>query len=182
MSTNILRYGLMGAAIVLAFIAGNAVMKWYLDSTPAAKEARAMVSQYRPAFQLPDLEGKIHDINEWNGQVVVVNFWATWCPPCRKEMPAFLELQNKYGAQGLQFVGIALDDAFKVQDFIDTIGVDYPILLGGEKAIKASEEYGNRLGALPYTVVVNREGYIVKTYRGEVSQDSLEKVVTTNLN
>ena len=181
MNTNTLRYGIMGAAMVLAFIAGNAIVKWYQDNTPAAKEAKAMVSKFRPAFELPDLEGQLRNIAEWDGKVVVVNFWATWCPPCRKEMPAFIELQEQFGPQGLQFVGIALDDADKVQDFIDTMGVEYPILLGGEKAIKASEDYGNRLGALPYTAVIDREGYITKTYRGEVSQTSLEKVITKSL-
>lgn len=180
-TTNILRYGIMGAAIIGAFFAGNAVVKWYQSTTPAAKEARAMVSQYRPGFSLPDLSGKMRNMNEWNGKVTVVNFWATWCPPCRKEMPAFLELQEKYGTRGLQFVGIALDEKGKVQDFVDTMGVDYPILLGGDDAIKASEDYGNRLGALPYTVVVDREGYIVQTYRGEVSQDSLERVITKTI-
>ncbi len=172
-----LKLGLMGAAIIGAFFAGNAVMKWYLDTTPAAKEAKAMISQYRPGFKLPDLEGKMRDANEWNGRVLVVNFWATWCPPCKKEMPAFLELQEKYGAQGLQFVGIALDEAGKVQDFIDTMGVDYPILVGGDKAIKVSESYGNRLGALPYTALIDREGYIVQTYRGEVSKSVLERAI-----
>lgn len=181
MNINTVRYGLMGVAIVVAFLAGNAVMKWFMDNTEGAKEARAVVSLHRPEFMLPDLNGQLRNVSEWDGQVLVVNFWATWCPPCQKEMPAFVELQEKYGAQGLQFVGIALDEAGKVQDFIDTIGVDYPNLLGGDKAIKASEDYGNRLGALPYTAVVNREGIIVKTYRGEVSQKSLEKVILQNL-
>jgi len=181
MTTDTTRKILMVVAMVVAFAAGNAVMKWYQNNTPAAKEARAMESQYRPGFILPDLEGQMRNISEWDGQVMVVNFWATWCPPCQKEMPAFMDLQDQYGAKGLQFVGIALDEADKVQDFVDTIGVDYPNLLGGEKAIKASADYGNRLGALPYTAVINREGYIVKTFRGEVSQASLEKVILKNL-
>lgn len=182
MSTaNLIRYGLMGIAIVAAFLAGNYVMKLYQESTPAAKEAKAMESQYRPGFELVDLDGVKRNMDEWNGQVIVVNFWATWCPPCRKEMPAFIELQETYAAQGLQFVGIALDETSKVQDFVDSLGVDYPILVGGNDAIKVSDAYGNRLGALPYTAVVDREGIIVKTFRGEVSKSSVEKLITNLL-
>ncbi len=168
-------------AIIASFFAGSYVMKLYKDSTPAAKEAKAMESQFRPNFELPDLSGKMHSINEWDGQVVVVNFWATWCPPCLDEMPGFIELQHQYGAQGAQFVGIALDDEFKVQEFVRDMGVDYQVLVGGEEALKVSDRYGNRLGALPYTIVINREGTIVKTYRGEVSRGTVEKVITKYL-
>jgi len=171
------QYGLAGIALVVAFLAGDGTMKAYLETTPGATAAKAMESTYRPGFELKDLDGKLRNANEWNGQVMVVNFWATWCPPCRKEMPAFIDLQEKYGNLGLQFVGIALDDEQKVEDFIDTIGVEYPILVGQDDAMLVSEAYGNRLGALPYTAIVDREGTIIKTYRGEVSQQSLQKVI-----
>lgn len=171
------KYILGGLALVAAFFAGDGTMRTYLESTPGATAAKAMETTYRPGFELKDLDGRLRNANEWNGEVMVVNFWATWCPPCRKEMPAFIELQEKYGAQGLQFVGIALDDRVKVSDFIDTMGVEYPILVGQNDATAISDAYGNRLGALPYTAVVDREGVIVKTYRGEVSQGSIEKVI-----
>jgi len=171
------KYILGGLALVAAFFAGDGTMRTYLESTPGATAAKAMETTYRPGFELKDLDGRLRNANEWNGEVMVVNFWATWCPPCRKEMPAFIELQEKYGAQGLQFVGIALDDRVKVSDFIDTMGVEYPILVGQNDATSISDAYGNRLGALPYTAVVDREGVIVKTYRGEVSQGSIEKVI-----
>lgn len=176
-----LKFGLMGLALVVAFFAGNAVMELYLESTPAAKEAKAVISLKRPEFVLPDLDGEMQNVNQWDGQVIVLNFWATWCPPCRKEMPAFMELQEKYASQGLQFVGVALDEPGKVEDFIDTLGVDYPILVGDDEAIRVSEAYGNRLGALPYTAVIDRETTIVKTYRGEVSKKSLEKLIQRTL-
>ncbi|MDH3325342.1 MAG: TlpA family protein disulfide reductase [Gammaproteobacteria bacterium] len=171
------KYGLGGVALLVAFFAGDGTMRAYLESTPGATAAKAMETTYRPGFELKDLDGKLRNANEWNGQVMVVNFWATWCPPCRKEMPAFIELQDKYGGLGLQFVGIALDDARKVEDFVDTMGVEYPVLVGQEDATAASDAYGNRLGALPYTAVVDREGTIVKTYRGEVSKASIEKLI-----
>lgn len=172
-----IKYGLMGFALVVAFYAGDGVMKAYMETTPAVKEAKAVISLQRPGFELPDLDGKMQNMNQWNGKVVVLNFWATWCPPCQREMPSFLELQDAYQSQGLQFVGIALDEVGKTVDFLNTMGVDYPNLVGGAEAVKVSDAYGNRLGALPYTVIVNRSGEIIKTYRGEVTKKQLEKVI-----
>jgi len=175
------QYGLMGVAVVVAFFAGSGVMEAYLETTPAVKEAKAVISQQRPSFVLPDLDGNMQNIEQWDGKVLVLNFWATWCPPCKKEIPAFLELEEQYAAKGLQFVGIALDDPGIVQDFVDTMGVDYPILVGDADATKVSDAYGNRLGALPYTVVVARDGRIAKTFRGEVTKKALEKVIQSQL-
>jgi len=180
MKPGVFRYIYTGVAMLMAFVAGNLLIKW-IQGTPASQAPQAMVKQYRPAFELPDLDGKMRNVNEWNGKVLVVNFWAPWCPPCQKEMPSFVELQQKYGTQGVQFVGIALDSKQKVQDFVDTLGVEYPNLLGGDKASKASLDYGNRLGALPYTAVVDRKGYIVRTYQGGVSKSDLEKQIIKNL-
>ncbi len=175
------KYGLGAVALFVAFFAGDGTMRTYLESTPGAVEAKAVETTYRPGFELKDLDGKLRNADEWNGQVMVVNFWATWCPPCRKEMPAFIELQEEYGSAGLQFVGIALDDVQKVEDFVDTMGVEYPVLVGQDDATAVSDAYGNRLGALPYTAVIDRAGTIVKAYRGEVSKQSIEKVINSLL-
>lgn len=179
--SNPVKYSLAGVALVVAFFMGDGSMRSYLESTPGAIEAKAKEKTFRPGFELKDLEGKWRNADEWNGKVMVVNFWATWCPPCKKEMPAFIELQEKYGSAGLQFVGIALDDLDKVVDFIDTMGVEYPILVGQDDATAVSDAYGNRLGALPYTAVVDRDGIIVKTFRGEVSKKAIEKVINHHL-
>ena len=93
----------------------------------------------------------------------------------------FVELQEKYGAQGLQFVGIAIDNKDKVTDFIDTFGVNYPILIGTDDAIQVSKEYGNRFGALPYSVIIDRKGHIIRVQRGELTRDVAEKTIKTLL-
>jgi thiol-disulfide isomerase/thioredoxin len=144
--------------------------------TPVAATATAkgVVGTPRPDFRLPDLEDRVRSVSEWNGKVLVVNFWATWCPPCRKEMPAFIELQEKYADKGLQFVGIAIDEKDKVIDFSDTYGVNYPMLVGDLEAIKLGKAYGNRFGALPYTVIIDRGGNIRFTQRGELPRETAE--------
>ncbi len=139
--------------------------------------ATGPIGQRRPDFTLSDLRGNPRSVSEWDGKVLVINFWATWCPPCRREMPAFVELQEAYGARGLQFLGIAIDEREKVQNFADTYGVNYPILIGELDAIKVSKRYGNRFGALPYTVIVNREGKIVLVQRGELPRDLAEETI-----
>ncbi len=155
-------------------VLGNALWRWYESTTPPAVAAKAAENAMRPAFTLPDLAGRIHNVSEWNGKVLVVNFWATWCPPCRREIPDFMELQQTYANRGVQFVGIAIDNAAKVQDYADTLGIEYPILVGEEQAIKVAKQYGNRFGALPYTAIVDRNGRIINTYRGEVSREDAE--------
>jgi thiol-disulfide isomerase/thioredoxin len=112
---------------------------------------------------------------------MVVNFWATWCPPCRAEMPEFVKLQTKYKTNGLVFVGIAIDQKDKVIAFADEIGVNYPVLLGELGAVELTRNLGNRLGGLPYTVIVDRSGHIVATEMGELSKARLEPVIKSLL-
>lgn len=130
------------------------------------------------AGSLPDLAQRQQPLKQWLGKVVVVNFWAPWCPPCRKEIPGFIRLQGRLGAQGLQIVGVALDEADKVQAYVDETGMDYPILLGGMRAVELGQAAGNRLGGLPYSVVFDRRGNAVATLVGEVSEERLEGIVT----
>lgn len=146
-----------------------------VSNLAAASTAKtSIIGKMRPDFSLPDVEGITHPISEWDGKVLVINFWATWCPPCRKETPAFVALQEKYGAHGLQFIGVAIDEKDPVIDFMDTYGVNYPMLLGELDAIEIGKQYGNRFGALPYTVVIDRTGKIAFVIRGEFTSENAE--------
>lgn len=131
----------------------------------------------KTAFSLPDLEGNTHTLSQWEGQVVMVNFWAPWCPPCRKEVPAFIELQEKYADQGFTIVGITLDTRDNAQTFADTMGINYPVLIAEEEGIEIAARYGNKVGALPYTALLDRQGNIVFTHRNELSYDEAEKAI-----
>lgn len=133
--------------------------------------------EYRPEFALQDLEDKLRHAKEWDGKVLLINFWATWCPPCVREIPAFVELHDAYKDKGFEIIGIAIDNKQAVIDFIDPMGAEYPILLGEETGIKLSQAYGNRLGVLPYSIIVDRKGKIVSTHRNELTFEMVEKEI-----
>jgi len=136
-----------------------------------------MVGQARPDFTLPDLKGRPRHIGEWDGQVVALNFWATWCPPCLKEIPRLITLQSRYGGRGLQIVGIALQKPGDVSAFVREHGMNYPVLAGEMPVVKVAESYGDSIGALPYTVVIDRHGRIAYTKQGPVTVQEIRKVI-----
>ncbi len=129
------------------------------------------------AVSLPDAAGREQPIGQWRGKVLVVNFWATWCAPCREEMPEFVKAQADLGARGVQFVGIAVDDAAKVRQFADDIHLNYPALIGGYGAMELSRSYGNKLMALPFTIIVDRGGRVLHTQLGPLAPDRLRSIV-----
>ena len=143
------------------------------DTTPAPQ----VQTDRRPDFTLVDLEGKPRSIRDWDGKVIVLNFWATWCPTCVREMPAFIKLYETYQHKGVTIIGVALDNKQDVIDFIDPMGVEFPILLGDQKGIKLTQDYGNRLGVLPYTVVIDRKGRIVERHRNEITFEEAEVLI-----
>lgn len=175
------RHILMILTFVVGMWGGTQLFKWISDDPEGRAAAQAMVNKKIPDFTLPDLEGQQHNIHEWDGNVIVLNFWATWCPPCIKETPMFVEFQEELGAKGLQFVGVAIDEKNKVQEFMDTYGVNYPMLIGADDAVEIAKAYGDRFGALPYTVIIDRSGHISFVQRGELKRDVMEKTIKTLL-
>ncbi len=130
-----------------------------------------------PAFILPDMGGQSRSQKEWDGQVIVVNFWATWCPPCLDEMPRFVKLQEQFGSKGVTIVAIAIDSPAEVQDFADVYELNFPVLIGGVNAIKLSNRMGNRFESLPFTAIYDRQGKAQFAQAGEVSMEQLLKTV-----
>jgi len=135
-------------------------------------------TQNNIAFALPDLQGTIHNESEWLGKkVVILNFWATWCPPCIREIPDFIKLQEKYGKRGLQFVGIAIDNQKAVKSFVKKMGMNYPILLGDQEAVDFAISLGNDMAGLPFTVIIDRNGKIVAQQVGQIYEQEVETTI-----
>ncbi len=124
-------------------------------------------------FSLPDSNGTLRHINTWRDKVMVINFWATWCPPCLKEIPQFVKLQEELSENDIQFIGIAVEDAEPVIEFLRDHSINYPILIGGDAGISLSQQLGNIVNAVPFTLIVNREGQIVFRHPGELSREKL---------
>jgi len=136
-----------------------------------------LVGQARPDFFLKDFRGESRRISEWKGKVLLLNFWATWCPPCQKEIPELIALQEDYKQEGLQIVGIAIDELGATQEFANKAGINYPTLTGEAEAIQVALSYGNTSGALPYTVIVDRNNRIAFTQPGQVHRDKIENLI-----
>ncbi|MBI3777323.1 MAG: TlpA family protein disulfide reductase [Gammaproteobacteria bacterium] len=133
-------------------------------------------------FTLPDLDGKKQAFHQWRGKVIVLNFWATWCPPCREEIPLFTALQKKHQDRDLQVVGVAIDNKTAIMVFRQFVNMNYPILIGEDEGLKLVAQYGNRMGSLPYTVIIDRNGTIVARKLGVLTQVELESLVEPHLN
>ena len=177
LSSILLMAGLAVAGLVSGYVFNNWQHQQKLAESAISGNSETTISNIRPLFKLKDLEGKIRDVKEWDGQVLMVNFWATWCPPCRKEIPAFIELQKKYKDKGFIIIGVALDEKQAVIDFTDPMGVNYPILLAEQEGIAITKAYGNRLGVLPFTVIVDRKGNIVHRQRTELTFEQVEAMI-----
>lgn len=126
-----------------------------------------------PDLALPGLDGRVHHLSDWRGKRVLVNFWATWCLPCRREIPALNEAQARYGSGRVQIVGVALDDPAQVRAFIRQVPIHYPVLLGMGSTPNPSKRFGDSLGALPFSVLIDRKGRIRATYYGPLQPSQL---------
>jgi thiol-disulfide isomerase/thioredoxin len=126
-----------------------------------------------PGFSFPDVKGNNRESGEWKSSILVINFWATWCPPCREEMPLFIELQKRFADQGVQFVSIAIDEPGLVRDFYDVYGINFPTLIGGVEAIKLANTLGNRFDSLPFTAIFDRNGKSHFIQAGQITRKTL---------
>lgn len=164
--------------VLIAVVALLALATGYLMH-PASRipALPAAASETLLAASLPDLNGQPQALAQWKGKVVLVNFWATWCAPCREEIPLLIEKQAALGARGLQVVGIAVDQVDKVRAYAQEMGINYPLLIGELEAMELGRAVGNELGGLPYTLVVDRDGRIARTELGILNADKIDAMV-----
>lgn len=139
--------------------------------------AAPKIPQRLPAFTLSDLNGKATPIAKWSGKSLVLNFWATWCAPCRREMPLLKSLSAAWGKRDVQVVGVAVDYRDKVAAYADELKIPYPILVGEEDALDVASQLGMNTPAFPFTVFTDRSGEVVTLYLGELHQAQADLIL-----
>jgi peroxiredoxin len=128
-----------------------------------------------------DLDGRPRALGEWSQRLLVVNFWASWCAPCLEEIPLFVTAQSRHGAKGLQIVGIAADSVSNARIFAEKLQINYPILADEAAAISISKRFGNRLGLLPFSIVLAPSGDILTTKLGVFTAAEIDQLVENHL-
>jgi thiol-disulfide isomerase/thioredoxin len=163
--------------VIVALAAGGAGMLYARkDAAPAtASPVQNAALAKLLALDLPDTKGVQQPLAQWKGKVLVVNFWATWCPPCRKEIPAFSAMSQKYADKGVQFVGISIDTEKNVSGFQAAQKVSYPLVIASPAVVQLTEELGNASQGLPFTLIIDKTGAISLVKLGTLSEDELDR-------
>lgn len=170
---------------MLGALFASAILVGRLENPPEVTQTVASGSAATPsviyAASIPDLSGKPQSLGQWSQKLLVINFWATWCPPCLAEMPIFVRLQDKYAAKGLQIVGIAADSSANAAKFAEKLKINYPVLADESGAIEFSKRTGNRLGLLPYTIVLSAKGEVILTKLGVIEEAEFSAIIEKHL-
>jgi len=177
--------------LVAAGAAGFGVYQWLAPTSGPAPTNGTPVTQAvtAPKPMSPEealsakfegvTDGASHSLNDWHGKVVLVNYWATWCAPCREEIPLLVKLQAQYAARGLQVVGIATDESSQkdVKDYLSTMVVNYPMLMGDEQVDRMVAGFGGNLIGLPFSLLLDRDGHVIKLTAGQLDPKDTNAMV-----
>lgn len=181
---------LLIAALLVLAAAGGFLLRQSMDhddataasgggaaADTATQSAADAATPVTVAFTLPDLEGNMRDFSEWDGKARIVNFWATWCAPCRREIPLLKKTQQEFAASGLQIIGIAVDFTDDVIAYAQDAEFNYPILVGQEDAMAVAESSGVQFIGLPFTMVVAPGGQLLSVHLGEIHEPEIRSIV-----
>ncbi|GAB6054153.1 TlpA disulfide reductase family protein [Magnetospira thiophila] len=130
-----------------------------------------------PSAPLPDLSGQTHEVAEWKGKIILLNFFATWCLPCQVEIADLKRWQKAHGKSGLQVIGISLDETRKIRNFVRSLEISYPVLVAGPGGTALMALWGNRLGEVPYTVIIAPDGNVPYVSQGAFSAAAFDRYV-----
>jgi thiol-disulfide isomerase/thioredoxin len=144
---------------------------------PAAPMPTVKLAATVPDFSLADRTGQLRSLHDWNGKALIVNFWATWCAPCRKEIPLLQKLQRERAGEGFQVVGIAADFRDKVLAYADEMQIEYPLLIGEQEALDAAAAFGIEAVGFPFTIFTDTRGRIVVSHMGELTQAEADLIL-----
>jgi thiol-disulfide isomerase/thioredoxin len=166
---------LLAGVVAVAFTAaGFLYYQWQsrdVPPDPAVAGRRVLAASFM------GIDDKLQPFEQWRGKVLVVNFWATWCAPCREDIPGFIQFQERYRASGVQFVGVAIDQKERVAPYAKEMGINYPLLVGGLETMEFARELGNRRSVLPFTLVIDRTGTVTTAQIGIIRPDKLETLL-----
>ena len=174
-----MKRGLQTALIVVvALVAGAggylANRSGQLSTTIQARDIPLEAVNALLALSLPDTEGQPQALEQWRGKIIVANFWATWCPPCRKEIPDFAAASQTLSGEPVQFIGLSIDSLDKVRAFKDEFTVPYPLLIAGPEVLALAAGFGNDARALPFTLIIDRDGKVRHIKLGTLKREELE--------
>lgn len=170
----------MTLSAMLSRLAAAALVVGTVATTPArADENGRPVGSAFYAASFKDMKDQMASLDQFKGKVVVMYFWATWCVPCRVETPNLVKLNEIYKGKGkdVVVVGLALDNGDKVRQFVKDNNLTYPIFYGGHDAVELGKSLGNDQGAIPFTVVIGKDGQLVHTFKGDIPNSELEKII-----
>jgi len=179
LSRTLLVFGTALVALMagaLLFVAQRASDMQPEAASAAPEEAPPMREGVYPAFSLPDETGEIRDFAEWSGKHRIVNFWATWCAPCRREIPLLKDFQDQHGNAGIQVIGVAVDEPDEVAVYAEAARFNYPIMVGQEDAMAIAETSGIEMIGLPFTMIVAADGELLNAHLGEIHQEELDQI------
>lgn len=165
--------GISVVALLLGVLTSQWIYRTSLANDPAIK------AFFANPWKTPD--GKSVNTDDWRGKVLVVNFWASWCPPCVEEMPTLDKLQQEFSSKNVLFVGIGIDSPSNIRQFLENTPVSYPIVIGGLEGSTLSKQMGNSQGALPYTIVIDARGKATSSKLGKISEEELRKAIKSAL-
>jgi peroxiredoxin len=165
---NILAFSLI--AIVFASIGAYFATRHFETAPPQQSAVKLLFAQ-----TFSDSAGNPQAMSQWKGKNLIVNFWATWCPPCVEEMPELVELQHEVASRNTQIIGIGIDSAKNIAEFSAKHKIDYPLYVSGMSGTELSKQFGNSAGGLPFTVLIGPDGQVKKTYLGRLKMDSLRR-------
>jgi peroxiredoxin len=173
-----LKKGILRGLVLILVVAGLYFITRHRGVPARMRDTRIREQSLAPDFSLPDLTGQKLDLSSYRGKIVLLDFWATWCDPCRDEIPHFVELQNKYRDQGFQIIGISMDDGPEpVRQFYQRFKMNYPVVMGNAKT---GDLYGGVLG-LPVAFLIGRDGRIGAKHTGATDISVFEKEIVNLL-
>ncbi len=176
------RHGLVLVAVALVSMLGGVLLYDFLQpGDPDDSDSPAQAPVELHSIPLTDLDKRQTVLRDWQRQLLVVNFWAPWCAPCRREIPALIQVQEEYRSRGVAILGIAFDNEPQVRRFADEYNINYPLFLSSNRAAMYNAALGNPSGSLPFTALLDRELRIIYRHNGELTLDELRAQLEQHL-